>query len=205
MEIYNLFVQPFLLGMSSGLFCVTYCLPFVASYMVLEEREKREDFKVILKIISGRLLGYICFGAFFGFLGERINNFVIDLILTISMMLLGLILTFYALGLIRNKGRFCPGPKIKNKTPLAMGFLMGVKVCPPILMALAYIFTLHNWFRGIIFFSIFFLGTTVYFLPLTFLGFLNKMREFQWAGRISALIVGISFFVYNFYSLLKML
>jgi len=73
-----------------------------------------------------------------------------------------------------------------------MGFLMGIKICPPVLMALMQIFTLHNFFSGAIFFIFFFLGTTVYFLPLSFLGFLNEFKEFQLVGRLSALIVGTS-------------
>lgn len=204
MNIYGFFVQPFLLGVSSGLFCVSYCVPFIAPYMVLEERKKTENSLVVLKILLGRLLGYLCFGAFFGFLGEQVTNQTVDAAMKASLMILSIILILYTLEIIKRKKESCPIFWLKNKTPVLMGFLMGVKICPPVLMALMYIFTLHNFLAGLFFFSFFFLGTSIYFLPLTFLGFLNKIKEFQLAGRISALIVGITFFIYNFYTILKM-
>lgn len=201
---YNLFVQPFLLGLSTGVFCAGYCLPFVASYIVSEKRENKQDFQAIFKILLGRLFGYFCFGALFIFLSEQINNQIFDLIMRISLMILGLILFLYALNLITKNRKFCPAINLKNKTPLAMGFFMAFRICPPVLMALMQIFTLHNWLNGLIYFLMFFLATTIYFLPLGFLGFLNEKKEFQLVGRISALIIGISFFIYNVYKFLKM-
>ena len=204
MDIYSFFVQPFLLGVSSGLFCVSYCVPFIAPYMVLEERKKKENFLVVLKILLGRLLGYLCFGAFFGFLGEQITNQTVDAVMKVSLMILSIILILYTLEIIKREKESCPVFGLKNKTPILMGFLMGVKICPSVLMALMYIFTLHNFLAGLFFFSFFFLGTSIYFLPLTFLGGLGKTKEFQLAGRVSALIVGTTFFVYNLYAILKM-
>lgn len=201
----DIFIQPFLLGLSSGMFCLAYCVPFIAPYMVFEERKSREDFKVILKFISGRFIGYLLFGAIFGYLGEKINSSIIDLLLIISLMVLALILIFYAFGLMKEKRNFCFGPKIKNSAPLIMGFLMGINICPPFLMSLGYIFTMHNWLKGIIFFFFFFLATNVYFLPLTFLGFLNGMKEFRELARISGVIVGIMFLISGAYHIINYL
>lgn len=201
MELYNLIAQPFLLGLSTGVFCAGYCLPFVASFMVLEKRKNQEDFQVIFKILFGRLLGYFCFGGLFIFLSEQINNQVFDLIMRISLMILGLILALYSLNLITKNRKICPAIGLKNKTPLAMGFFMAFRICPPVLMALMQVFTLHNWLNGLIYFLVFFLATSIYFLPLGFLGFLNEKKEFQLVGRISALIIGILFFAYNFLKL----
>ena len=197
----DLFTRPFLLGLSVGVFCLTYCLSFIAPFMVLEEREKRENFKVISKFIFGRFFGYLLFGAFFGYLGEKIDNSMLDLILTIALMILSIILIFYSLGLLKEKLSLCLTPKVKNTTPWVMGFLMGVNICPPFLMSLTYVLTLHSWFLGVIYFSMFFLGTTVYFLPLTFLGFLNKMKEFRMMARVSGVLVGFMFLIYGAYNL----
>ena len=66
-------------------------------------------------------------------------------------------------------------------------------------MSLAYVFTLHSTVKGIIYFLMFFLGTTLYFLPVTFLGFLGKMKEFRLVARIAGLIVGFAFLIYGIY------
>lgn len=192
-------IQPFLLGLSVGIFCFTYCVPFIAPYIVAENRKIKRNFIEILKFIIGRFGGYVLFGAIFGYLGEKIDAPVVNLILIISLIVLSLLLIFYALGFLKPKWSFCSGKFFREKGPLAMGFLMGINICPPFLMSLAYIFTLHSVVKGIIYFIVFFLATSLYLLPLVFLGLLGKMKEFRLIARISALIVGITFLIYGIY------
>jgi sulfite exporter TauE/SafE len=201
----DFFIQPFLLGISTGIFCFTYCVPFIAPYLASEERKLGKNFRIILQFIFGRLGGYILFGAIFGYLGERISNQAVNLILIVSLIVLSVVLIIYALGFLKPKGIFCSVKYIKfrEKSPLLMGFLMGINICPPFLMSLAYVFSLHSAFRGIIYFLMFFLGTTLYFLPVTFLGFLGKMKEFRLIARIAGLIVGFAFLTYGIYYIIR--
>jgi sulfite exporter TauE/SafE len=201
----DFFIQPFLLGISTGIFCFTYCVPFIAPYLASEERKLGKNFRIILQFIFGRLGGYILFGAIFGYLGERISNQAVNLILIFSLIVLSVVLIIYALGFLKPKGIFCSVKYIKfrEKSPLLMGFLMGINICPPFLMSLAYVFSLHSAFRGIIYFLMFFLGTTLYFLPVTFLGFLGKMKEFRLIARIAGLIVGFAFLTYGIYYIIR--
>jgi len=195
----DVLVQPFLLGLSVGIFCFSYCVPFIAPYIVAEQRKIKRNFKVILKFIFGRFCGYVLFGAIFGYLGERISNSTINLILIISLMVLSLFLIIYALGFLKPKWSLCSGKFFREKSPLAMGFLMGINICPPFLMSLAYVFTLHSVIKGIVYFIVFFIATSLYMLPLVFLGLLGKLKEFRLIARISALIVGIIFLIYGIY------
>jgi len=181
---YSIFLQPILLGLSVGVFCFTYCIPFIAPYIVAEKREIKKNLGVILKFIFGRFSGYVLFGAVFGYLGEKIASQTVNLILIISLMALSLLLIIYALGFLKPKWSFCSAKFFKQKSPLLMGFLMGINICPPFLMSLAYVFTLHSAIKGMVYFIMFFLGTSFYFLPF---------------ARISALIVGIVFLVYGIY------
>jgi sulfite exporter TauE/SafE len=197
--------QPLLLGISTGIFCFSYCVPFIAPYLVAEQRKISKNVKIILEFILGRLIGYILFGAIFGYLGEKISSQEVNLILTISLMILAIVLIFYALGFFKPKGIFCSNQylRFKTKAPLLMGFLMGINICPPFLMSLAYVFTLHSVFKGIIYFLMFFLGTTLYFLPTAFLGYLGKMREFRLIARTAGLIVGFAFLAYGIYYIIR--
>lgn len=201
----EIFVTPLLLGLSLGIYCFIYCIPFIAPFIVSEKRKSREDINVILKFIFGRFIGYIAFGAVFGYLGEKISSMTLNVVLNAAMMLLSIILVLHVLGLAKSL-RFSWCIKIKkhnSKLPVLMGFLMGINVCPPFLMSLTYVFTLHSMLKGIIYFIMFFIGTTLYFLPLVFLGHLNKLKEFQKVGRISGLIVGTLLFFYGFYRIIK--
>lgn len=200
----EIFVSPFLLGLSAGIYCFTFCVPFVAPVMVSEQRNKKGNWYLILKFIFGRLLGYITFGAVVGYFGARLYSHTVFSILYIALLILSLLLILHALGLLKPKiFPFCQGFKKYNpKLPVLMGFLMGINICPPFLMSLAYVFTLHSAFKGIIYFLMFFLGTSLYFLPIFFLGYLNKLKEFRLVGRVSALIVGLLFFSYSIYQIL---
>lgn len=200
-------VQPLLLGFSVGLFCSTQCLPFAVPFMISEERSWRKNFKATLEFVAGRLGGYILFGAIFGYLGEKISGFAVDILINISLAILSVILIVYALGLLKDKGFFCSArfAQLRTKTPLLLGFFMGINVCPPFLMSLAYVFALHSAPKGIIYFFMFFLGTTVYFLPLIFIGLLGKMREFRLVARLSGLVVGFAFLIYSLYYIIRSL
>jgi len=201
----EIILQPILLGLSSGIFCLSYCFPFATPYLFFEERKLRDNFKVVLKFIFGRLGGYLIFGAIFGYLGEKINNQLIDLLFFLSLAGLSVLLLLYSLGLVRKQKMFCGGARLKKTTPFLMGFLMGINVCPPFLMAINYVFLLHAFGQGILFFFLFFLGTTVYFLPLTFLGFLGKMKEFRIMAQASGILVGAMFLLYSFYKIFQVI
>ena len=88
----------------------------------------------------------------------------------------------------------------RRRIPLLMGFLMGVNICPPFLISVAYVFTLHSMFKGIVYFLVFFAATTLYFLPLFFFGFLSKLNEFRAVARVSAVLVGLLFIAYGIYA-----
>jgi len=198
-------IQPFLLGISTGIFCFTYCVPFIAPYLVSEERKLKKNFAIISQFVLGRLFGYILFGALFGYLGEKITSGTVNLILIFSLVFLSLTLIVYALGFFRPTGIFCSAKylKFRSKAPILMGFMMGINICPPFLVSLAYVFTLHSTVRGVIYFFLFFLGTTLYFLPVTFLGFLGKMKEFRLVARIAGFVVGIAFLIYAIFYIIR--
>ena len=194
-------IQPLLLGISTGIFCFTYCVPFIAPYLVAEKRKLKKNFKILLEFIFGRLAGYLLFGAVFGYLGEKISNQAVNFVLIISLIVLSLVLILYSLGFVKNKKLFCSTKYIrfKKRAPIVMGFLMGINICPPFLMSLAYVFTIHSALKGIVYFLMFFLGTTIYFLPVTFLGYLGKMKEFRLVARVAGLVVGLAFLIYGIY------
>lgn len=197
-------ISPLLLGFSVGIYCFSYCIPFAAPLMISEQRQSKENIFLVFQFLFGRFLGYLLFGAFFGYLGQKINVLEVNIIINMGLIFLSLLLIVHALGLINWKySSFCS--KHKKRIPLFMGFLMGINVCPPFLMSVGYVFTLHNWAWGVIYFLMFFLATSIYFIPLFFLGYLNKLKTFQLVGKVSSLIIGLLFFSYGIYYIIKVL
>lgn len=202
----DVLVSPLLLGLSTGVYCFVYCIPFIAPVMVSKERRTRENFYVIAKFVLGRLVGYLSFGAIAGYLGERLAGVNFELFTLIALALLSILLILHALGIWQGSRYSCCGfiNKHERSIPFFMGMLMGVNACPPFLLSLTYVLTLQSVIKGIVYFFMFFVGTTVYFVPVFFLGYLNRIKEFQLVGRISAIVVGLVFLGYSIYGLSKL-
>lgn len=197
------FAQPIFAGLSVGAFCLSYCFPFLAAFTVSEDRGAKKNLGLILRFIFGRFLGYMTFGLIAGYLGQKFPYAYLTLITDFSLILISIILILCLAGLFRQREGACFARKIQNPGAVAMGFLMGVNVCPPFLLSLAYVFSLHDTLQGLVYFMLFFLASSVYFLPMIFVGMLAKIRELQtvarWSGRVSACI----FIIYGSYSIIN--
>ena len=199
---HDVIIQPLLAGLSTGLFCSAYCLPVIAPYLVAESRDAKGTASALVQFILGRLAGYVLFGAAIGFIGERFAGEWFNLFSVASLVLMSVLLVVYGIGLMKPSWSACGAGWLKGRRlPMVMGFLMGLNICPPFLMSVAYVFTLHSMVKGIVYFLVFFAATTLYFLPLFFLGFLSKMNEFRVVARISAILVGILFTAYGIYAI----
>lgn len=201
--IQDIIIAPFLLGLSVGAYCLAYCAPFIAPVVAGGKRSGKQDVLLILKFLGGRLAGYVVFGAVFGYLGANLDGAVFDFILSLSLILLAALLIMQAAGFLHEKNRYCAVFKrYDSKYPLVMGFLMGVNVCPPFLISLTYVLTLHDALKGVIYFLMFFLGTSVYFIPMFFFRVFSFRKEFQLGARIAGLAIGAIFLAYGFYAIL---
>ena len=195
-------LQPLLTGLSVGAFCLTYCFPFMGVIFGAEERGTKKNFLILLEFLMGRLAGYLCFGLLAGYLGERFNPHCLRRATDLSFIVLALALLLYLAGITHEKD-FCRTPSwLRNRNPAFMGFFMGINLCPPFLMSVAYVFSKQNTLYGLLYFALFFLSSSLYFLPLMFLGLASKTQTFRTVARISGFMVAAIFFIYGIYSLL---
>lgn len=194
----ELVIQPLLLGLSSGIFCFSLCFPLIVPLLAAEERKPRQNARLILEFLAGRFFVYVLFGALSGYLGTRFSGRIWELGVAVGISFLSILLILYGVGRLGWGGRaFCLGPGLKRKTPFFMGFFMGLNACPPFLMSLGTVMSFHDIFKGMFFFFIFFLGTSVYFLPGLLIGMTGKMKEFRLAAQLSAVVVGSIYLIYN--------
>lgn len=198
-----MWLQPLLTGLSVGAFCLTTCFPFMGSILVAENRPFKKNLRVVIEFLGGRLAGYLTFGFLTGYLGEKVNARWLHLANDISLILLSILLIAFLTGLIREQRIFCISSQtLRGKSPAIMGFLLGINLCPPFLLSLSYIFTQRSAWYGIFYFFLFFIASSIYFLPLAFAGLLSKTKEFQQAAHLSGYLVAIIFFIYGLYSIL---
>jgi len=191
------------LGFSTGVSCLAICTPFYLPYLIAEQRKIKTNFLEFAELLLGRLLGYLLFGLVFGYLGKIINLGWVSSLSTVSLGALSLFIILYSLNFfkIKHLSLACHWEKIKTvKPPFLIGLLTGVNVCPPFLLSLNYIFILGDVVKGLVYFLFFFLATSVFFIPLVFLGKLSYFKEFQFLARLTMLVVGLIFFSYSIYN-----
>ena len=195
---HDVILEPLLAGLSAGLFCCASCVPVLVPVFAAESRTAGATLWLGVQFLAGRLTGYLLFGAAIGWLGERFDEAWFTRISAAAMVVLSLLLISYAVGFRKPSWSPCAaGTRRGRAMPLLLGFLMGSNACPPFLMSVAYVFTLHSMAKGIVYFFVYFCATSLYFTPLLFVGWLGRMKEFRWAARASALAVGVLFLVYG--------
>lgn len=181
-------INGFLLGLSTGVFCLGSCLPVLLPFILVE---KRKDFfrnlLVVLEFSGGRMVAYLIVGFIVGYLGKKLTPggshlFMAAVMVGLSVLLLGygLVRTFPHVKMCFFVNRITGDFK---RFPFLMGILLGLNVCPPFLLAITY--TLDNGggpLTGVLFFLFFFLGTSVFIIPLAFMG---PFSQFPWLLRLS--------------------
>jgi sulfite exporter TauE/SafE len=214
---FSFFIKPVLAGLSVGAFCMSYCFPFLAAFIASENRTPKRNLFLILYFMLGRFLGYAAFGLIFGFLGEKLKSPYLTLITDIALVLVSIFMVLHITGLSKQKNNSClvhltrSTPAMKNppaveatgNIAVVMGFLMGVNICPPFLLSLAYVVSLADILQSVLYFVIFFFASSIYFLPMIFIGMLAKIKELQKAARVSGIMAACVFMIYGGYSIVK--
>jgi sulfite exporter TauE/SafE len=187
------------LGLSTGLFCVGFCVPLLGPVMLAREKDGfRESAASIGLFLVGRLAAYLVFGFVFGALGGVLTRIwsiktvllpVLYALLGILMILYGIIQSFPHIGFCR-----ALNPRIQSRWYLlVIGFLAGINICPPFLLAITTAMDIGGALQGMFFFFVFFIATSVYLLPLLFSSFVSRFKEVRFAARIAAVLAGLYF------------
>ena len=184
-----------LAGLSVGIYCIGVCLPIFVPILLSQRRTTKSSFWLVLEFSLGRLLGYLTFGFLVGFLGEKIKLGVFHNLASLATLLTGAFMVGYSFGLLRWGAKVCAHVFGPIKIPFLLGFLTGVNPCPPFLASLSYVFNLRDVIRSVFYFALFFLGTSLYIIPLAFLGVFSRQTFFQKIAQVSGILVGFYFAV----------
>jgi sulfite exporter TauE/SafE len=154
-------------------------------------------------MLLGRLAAYVSVGFIIGALGGYAVNYLDPALqrklLSVSNTLIGALMI--AAGLMYNFPHLKLCRKFKafyrpEWSSLLYGLFTGFSVCPPFFMAAARVFGKGDGIHGMIYFFMFFLGTSVYFAPL--LGvhlFKRHLDTVRMVARLTLILLGIYFFL----------
>ncbi len=192
-----------LLGLGTGPVCLAYCGPVLLPYLLGENQNISKNFFYVTLFLTGRLSAYIAIGLIAGFAGKMFlqpNN--LTLLLTgISYVVLSVLLIYYGfyrfnqvcLGKTGIKIAHGDGRKMTYIVPLTGGALTGINLCPPFILAITEVAAAHNVTVSILFFIMFFIGTSLFFVPLPFLGFFKRQHVLRVVGKFAAILAGVTY------------
>jgi hypothetical protein len=192
-------MQGLFLGISNGIVCLAYCAPVLVPYLMGESRGMSYNVSLVIRFLFGRLLGYLAFGLLslaFGRLLLQLAG-VRELTIGTAYVVLSLFLIAYGLFGVRPA---CPanvvgriGHRMVHSPfliPVVAGFTTGLSLCPPFLIALARGSQETTVAQNLLFFSAFFLGTSIFFAPFPFIGLVRSSSAFRFIGKMTTAMIG---------------
>lgn len=183
------------LGLATGTACLASCGPVYGAYLLSEKRTGLESLRVLLELNLGRFLAYAAFGALFGLLGGAIPVSVRGPLAAAGYILFSIYLLLSVVRARKSCGGGCQTSRftMMTRSPLLLGVLTGLSVCPSFLIAVTGAFESSGPASGAMLFAGFFAGTTVYMLPFAVLGLFTRKAWFTSVARVLAVIVSVYF------------
>jgi sulfite exporter TauE/SafE len=197
--------EALVLGLTTGPVCLASCGPVVLPWMLVQPKGIGPHSRQLFLFLAARLAGYMVFAAVAWLVGAAIPRAWsgrswayggIELLLACALVV-------YAAGWPR-PGRApsepSPRPSIHlvqiGQTPrprpsgaVALGFLTGINLCPPFLVAGVRAAQLAHLSGALFFFLCFFAGTAFWFLPFLSLGFLQRTPAVVTVARMVAVLL----------------
>ncbi len=193
----RIIIEGLMLGLSAGINCLGACFVFFMPYLVVEGRQKlRENLNKIFLFMAGRLIAYILFALVMGYLGAAYRNIFTARFSYICLIAAAVLMLVYSLSHSFKESGFCAqlaGRFSLLRVPFFLGLFTGLNPCPPFLVGMARLWTLHDILGGVVLFTAFFLGTSVYMLPLVFVSCFNKSARIKQIGLMVALLSSLWF------------
>lgn len=195
----------FVLGLSSGAACLAYCAPVLMPFVLSQGRGVGRIAWVSSMFLLGRLAGYLLFAVAAWAAGAVMLKFGTQgLVVGIAYVILGALLACYG---FKKPKTGCPARAVghspdlmrgrESMLPLVLGFLTGLNLCPPFILALTAASDTHTLWGSVSFFLMFFLGTSLYVLPTPLLGAPVRPAAVAMVGRLAAGVVAVYYFVFG--------
>ncbi|MGB8258830.1 MAG: sulfite exporter TauE/SafE family protein [Terracidiphilus sp.] len=197
--------EALVLGLATGPVCLASCGPAVLPWMLTQPEGVRKHFHQLVLFLAARLVAYLLFATMVWYLGSALLRTWFGRTWTVGAidLLLAAALLVYAARWPRFKWRpWRRAPRLvqigeparqRRNGAVALGFLTGINLCPPFLVAGVEAAQLNSLPMALLFFVFFFAGTAVWFVPFLTLGFVRRTPALQLVARMTAVLLACWF------------
>ena len=188
--------QGFLLGLATGTTCLATCGPVYAPYLMQYGRSLPKSLLAVLELSAGRFFSYLVVGAAAGLLGRQVDFEGKGLITAAGYSLFSVFLLITAFRTYQ-RDQCCRTGRWAGiiDRPLVLGILTGINICPPFLLALTKAFGGQGPAAGMTLFAAFFVGTSIWLLPIAAFGLLGEKKLLRSIARWGAVAVSVWFLI----------
>lgn len=198
--------EALLLGLSSGPACVASCGPILVPSLLAEQSGLRQHARYLSAFLATRLLGYLLFAAVAWKVGALVSLSTSTRLWVFA--LIHILLAAILLRYVYSIGRACAHSSQRTELvtigsvghhhfpgAAALGFLTGISLCPPFVAAGVRAAESSSMAGAIFFFAIFFVGTSVWFVPFAGLGWLRRNQAVTTVARMAMALIAL-FYLY---------
>jgi sulfite exporter TauE/SafE len=193
--------EALVLGLATGPVCLASCGPVVLPWMLVQPQGMRLHSRQLVLFLAARLAGYLVFAAAVWLVGSSIPHAWTGRSWLIGgiQVLLAASLVVYAAGWPRRRCALAKttsgivqigdAPRPWRSGAMALGFLTGINLCPPFLVAGVRAAQLPYLSASLLFFLFFFVGTAIWFLPFLSLGWVRRTPAVVTVARMVAVLL----------------
>lgn len=190
------------LGLASGPACMASCGPVLVPSLLAEQAGLRRNAGFLSTFLATRFLGYLLFAAVAWELGVLVSLPPAPRLFLFGVVhvLLAGVLLWYAYSAGHACAQSCAGSELvsidvtkKRGLPgaAALGFLTGVSLCPPFVAAGVRAAGLGSVAAALLFFAVFFVGTSVWFVPFVGLGCIARNVAVTTVARMAMVLIAL--------------
>ncbi len=188
-------IEGLLIGLSVGASCLASCGPLVVSVIMKNAPTTMGAYAYLGKFLGGRLMAYMTIALAIGLMNNvewQTRNFVATTSLLAGALML-------ANAFVKLPTRCAKGKGIKNLVRQhaphiyvpTLGFISAINACPPIVATATSAIGASTMSEGMMTFVMFFIGSSVYMLPLPLISMAKDKGALQTIGKFASAIVGI--------------
>ncbi len=202
---FSILSEGFILGLSTGFYCLTSCLPALVPYLLSEgDKVWKTNFDIFLEFLTGRFIAYFLFAVISTLIGKAYKPYLPPWIAPLAMFLTALAMLAFLFTSRGHSGKGCviPFNPFFKRIPLALGFMTGINICPPFIAAFVRLVELSDFTAGMFYFTGFFTATSILILPaIAPTPFINE--RLKAIGRITLGLAGFWYLVLGITGLMQ--
>ena len=190
----------FILGLSSGSACLATCGMVLFPYLMAGSAGVKKIVIDLSLFMFTRFLIYFVMATFAWYFGQALfsNAVVRNIVPGILYIVFAILLVWYSID--KNREKDCPVKIVKTVNnqrlvPILLGIVNSFGFCPALFIILTKSATQGTLLQSYLAFLAFFIGSSLWFLPLPLAGKMKKKEVLQNIGILATGLAGIIFMI----------